>query len=135
MSGFKMRRGLFIVTCIAGAELAGCGPASEGEPGVNRVGPMLTATTHPPAVGYRGGFRWNDGDMSTTQWIPQAFTAGVSGTANVAIASWHWAPTSPEKGVRISVADISDMTLSAVNYRHVLLVRPTSFYADQASLD
>jgi hypothetical protein len=182
MSGFKMTRGLFIVTCIAGAGLAGCGPASEREPGdeatgtaqqgltegapltahdasclsmqdqntwstyasymtpvgpalglsavlkdLNRVGPMLTATTHPPAVGYKGGFRWNDGDMGTTEWIPQALTAGVSGTANVAIASWHYAPTtSPEKGVRISVADISDMSLSAVNYRHILLVRPTS---------
>ncbi|WP_257450297.1 hypothetical protein [Archangium lipolyticum] len=94
---------------------------------LNRAGPMLTSTTHPPAVGYKGGFRWNDGDMSTTDWIPQALTAGVSGSTNVAIVSWHYAPsTAPEKGVRISVADISDMSLSAVNYRHILLVRPTS---------
>jgi hypothetical protein len=94
---------------------------------LNRAGPMLTASTHPPAAGYKGGFRWNDGDMATTEWIPQALTAGVSGTANVAIVSWHYAPTtSPEKGVRISVADISDMAASAVNYRHILLVRPTS---------
>ena len=28
--------------------------------------------------------------------------------------------------MRVSVADISDMSLSAVNYRHLLLVRPTS---------
>jgi hypothetical protein len=94
---------------------------------LNRVGPMLTATTRPAAVGYKGGFRWNDGDMGTTEWIPQGLTAGVSGSANVAIASWHYAPTTaPEKGVRISVADISDMSLSAVNYRHILLVQPTS---------
>jgi hypothetical protein len=93
---------------------------------LNRAGPMLTATTHPPATGYKGGFRWNDGDMATTEWIPQGLTAGVSGTANVAIVSWHYAPTtSPDKGVRISVADISDMAASAVNYRHILLVRPT----------
>lgn len=180
--GFKQTRGLFIATCIAGAGLAGCGPASEQEPGsgatgareqaltegaaltthdascltmqdqntwssyasymtpvgpalglssvladLNRAGPMLTATTHPPAAGYKGGFRWNDGDMSTTDWVPQALTAGVSGSTNVAIVSWHYAPTTaPEKGVRISVADISDMSLSEVNYRHVLLVRPTS---------
>lgn len=180
--GFKQTRGLFIATCIAGAGLAGCGPASEQEPvtettgaheqaltegaaltthdascltmqdqntwstyasymtpvgpalglssvlaDLNRAGPMLTASTHPPAAGYKGGFRWNDGDMSTTDWVPQALTAGVSGSTNVAIVSWHYAPTTaPEKGVRISVADISDMSLSAVNYRHVLLVRPTS---------
>ncbi len=106
------------------------GPAI-GLPGVladlNRAGPVLTGLNHPPAVGYKGGFRWNDGDMSTEDWVPQALTAGVSGSTNVAIASWHYAPTTaPEKGVRISVADISDMSLSAVNYRHVLLVRPTS---------
>jgi hypothetical protein len=96
-------------------------------PDLNRAGPMLTSLSHPPAVGYKGGFRWNDGDMSTTEWIPQALTAGVSGTANLAIVSWHYAPTtSPDKGVRISVADISDMAASAVNYRHILLVRPTS---------
>jgi hypothetical protein len=94
---------------------------------LNRAGPMLTSLSHPPAVGYKGGFRWNDGDMATTEWIPQALTAGVSGSANVAIVSWHYAPTtSPDKGVRISVADISDMAASAVNYRHILLVRPTS---------
>jgi hypothetical protein len=94
---------------------------------LNRAGPMLTALTHPPAVGYKGGFRWNDGDMATTDWVPQGLTAGVSGTANVATVSWHYAPTTnPDKGVRISVADISDMAASAVNYRHLLLVRPTS---------
>ncbi|ADO73132.1 hypothetical protein [Stigmatella aurantiaca] len=93
---------------------------------LNRAGPMLTASTHPPATGYKGGFRWNDGDMGTPEWIPQALTAGVSGSANVAIVSWHYALTNPDKGVRISVADISDMSASAVNYRHLLLVRPTS---------
>ncbi|HYH95790.1 hypothetical protein [Hyalangium sp.] len=93
---------------------------------LNRVGPVLS-TSRPPAVGYKGGFRWNDGDMATTEWIPQGMTAGVSGSANVAIVAWHYAPTtSPDKGVRISVADISDMSASAVNYRHILLVRPTS---------
>jgi len=182
VSGFEKTRGLFIATCLAGAGLAGCGPASEQElafeatgtsqqaltegapltthdascltlqdqntwstyasymtpvgsalglssilQDLNRAGPMLTASTHPPAVGYKGGFRWNDGDMATTDWVPQGLTAGVSGSTNVAIVSWHYAPTTaPEKGVRISVADISDMSLSAVNYRHILLVRPTS---------
>ena len=77
-------------------------------------------------MGYKGGFRWNDGDMSTPDWVPQGLTAGVSGTTNVAIVAWHYTLSSPDKGVRISVADISDMSLSAVNYRHVLLVRPTA---------
>jgi hypothetical protein len=109
--------------------MAPVGPAL-GMPGVlgdlNRAGPILGSIDHPPAVGYKGGFRWNDGDMATTEWVPQALTAGVSGSTNVAIVSWHYAPTSPDKGVRISVADISDMSATAVNYRHVLLVRPTS---------
>jgi hypothetical protein len=109
--------------------MTGVGPAL-GLPAIlgdlNRAGPVLTSTNHPAAVGYKGGFRWNDGDMSTTEWVPQGLTAGVSGSTNVAIVAWHYTLSSPDKGVRISVADISDMSLSAVNYRHVLLVRPTS---------
>ncbi|XXF78124.1 hypothetical protein P2318_34535 [Myxococcaceae bacterium GXIMD 01537] len=110
--------------------MTGVGPAV-GLPGVlgdlNRAGPILTASTRPAAVGYNGGFRWNDGDMATADWVPQGMTAGVSGGTNVALVAWHYAPaTSPDKGVRLSVADISDMSLSAVNYRHLLLVRPTS---------
>ncbi|WP_309893761.1 hypothetical protein [Archangium sp.] len=110
--------------------MTGVGPAlglSAVLQDLNRVGPVLSGLGHPPAVGYKGGFRWNDGDMSTPDWVPQALTAGVSGSSNVAFVSWHYAPTTaPEKGVRVSVADISDMSLSAVNYRHLLLVRPTS---------
>jgi len=110
------------------SNMTGVGPAI-GLPAVlgdlNRAGPVLTASTRPPATGYKGGFRWNDGDMATTDWIPQALTAGVSGSTNVAIVSWHYAPTGTDKGVRLSVADISDMSGSAINYRHVLLVRPT----------
>jgi hypothetical protein len=94
---------------------------------LNRAGPVLGALNHPPAVGYKGGFRWNDGDMATADWVPQGMTAGVSGSANVALVAWHYAPaTAPDKGVRLSVADISDMAAAAVNYRHLLLVRPTS---------
>ncbi|WNG57678.1 hypothetical protein F0U59_25130 [Archangium gephyra] len=109
--------------------MTGVGPAL-GLPAIlgdlNRPGPVLTSTNRPAAVGYKGGFRWNDGDMSTTDWVPQGLTAGVSGSTNVAIVAWHYTLTGPDKGVRISVADISDMSLSAVNYRHLLLVRPTS---------
>ncbi len=109
--------------------MTGVGPAlglSSLLQDLNRAGPMLTALTHPPATGYKGGFRWNDGDMGTSEWIPQGMTAGVSGTTNVTLVAWHSTLTSPDKGVRLSVADISNMSASAVNYRHVLLVRPTS---------
>ncbi|EYF03112.1 hypothetical protein [Chondromyces apiculatus] len=92
---------------------------------LNRVGPVLTASTRPAAVGYKGGFRWNDGDMGTEEWIPQGMTAGVAGGKNVVLTAWHYTQ-SPDKGVRVSVADISDMAGSAVNYRHVLLVRPSA---------
>ncbi len=110
------------------ANLAPVGPAlglSALLGDLNRAGPVLTASTRPPATGYKGGFRWNDGDMATSEWIPQGLTAGVSGSRNIALVSWHYAPSGPDKGVRVSVADISDMSASAVNYRHVLLVRPT----------
>jgi hypothetical protein len=92
---------------------------------LNRAGPMLTALTRPPATGYKGGFRWNDGDMGTSDWVPQGMTAGVSGGKNVVLVAWHYA-LSPDKGVRVSVADVSDMSGTAVNYRHVLLVRPSA---------
>lgn len=99
---------------------------------LNRSGPVLTSTTHPPATGYKGGFRWADDDMATQQWIPQALTAGISGDRNVAIASWHYAGTEKckngddNKCVRVSVADITDMSAAAVHYRHLLLVKPTA---------
>ncbi|WP_224240404.1 hypothetical protein [Hyalangium gracile] len=92
---------------------------------LNRAGPVLTSLNHPPATGYKGGFRWNDGDMATTEWIPQGMTAGVSGGKNVVMVSWHYG-LSPDKGVRVSVADVTDMSGTAVNYRHLLLVRPTA---------
>lgn len=110
------------------ASMAGVGPALGLSPvlaDLNRVGPVLGSINRPPAQGYKGGFRWNDGDMGTAEWVPQALTAGVSGSSNVAIVAWHYALSNPDKGVRISVADISNMSASAVNYRHVLLVRPT----------
>lgn len=96
---------------------------------LNRSGPVLTATTHPPVAGYRGGFRWNDGDMAVTYWIPQGLAAGTSGSTNVALVSWHYDETvggTPDRGVRLSVADISNMGGTAVPYRHVLLVRPST---------
>jgi hypothetical protein len=99
---------------------------------LNRSGPVLTSTTHPPATGYKGGFRWADDDMATQQWIPQGLTAGVSGDRNVAIAAWHYAGTDKCKDgdknncVRVSVADITDMSAAAVHYRHLLLVEPTA---------
>ncbi|WP_245678494.1 hypothetical protein [Chondromyces crocatus] len=92
---------------------------------LNRAGPMLTSSTRPAATGYKGGFRWNDGDMATADWIPQGMTAGVAAGKNVLLTAWHY-PKTPDKGVRVSLVDISDMSGSAVNYRHLLMVRPTA---------
>jgi hypothetical protein len=96
--------------------------------GLNRQGPTLTSGSRPFApgapVGYKNGFRWNDGDMSVDYWIPQGMTAGVSGDSNVVMVAWHYEPESGGRGVRISIADVTDMSGLAVPYRHALLVEP-----------
>jgi hypothetical protein len=96
--------------------------------GLNRQGPILTSGSRPFApgapVGYKNGFRWNDGDMSVDYWIPQGMTAGVSGDSNVVMVAWHYEPESGGRGVRVSIADVTDMSATAVPYRHALLVEP-----------
>jgi hypothetical protein len=96
--------------------------------GLNRQGPTLTSGSRPFApgapVGYKNGFRWNDGDMSVDYWIPQGMTAGVSGDSNVVMVAWRYEPESGGRGVRISIADVTDMSGLAVPYRHALLVEP-----------
>jgi hypothetical protein len=98
--------------------------------GLNRQGPILTASTRPFApgapVGYKNGFRWNDGDMSVDYWIPQGMTAGVAGDSNVVMVAWHYEPESGGRGVRVSIADVTDMSAASVPYRHALLVEPNA---------
>jgi hypothetical protein len=96
--------------------------------GLNRQGPTLTSGSRPFApsapVGYKNGFRWNDGDMAVDYWIPQGMTAGVAGDSNVVMVAWHYEPESGGRGVRVSIADVTDMSAASVPYRHALLVEP-----------
>lgn len=83
-----------------------------------------------------GWFQWNAGDVAVDCWYPQGITGTASGVPGVGhynghylvLVSWYHKPdadpsTSVNKGVRLSVADIT--TISSTTYRHVLLVEPT----------
>ncbi len=94
----------------------------------NRTGLACSAT-----VTYRAAsFCWNSGDQGTTDWYPQGITtsadalgAGTYDGKRVLLASWYDSSgTSPNKGVRISVVDLTSGT-STPRYRHILLVEPT----------
>lgn len=89
---------------------------------LNRSGQPLGAL-RPSAPGLVGGFAWQSDDNNSTNWIPQGLTAGTSGSRNVAIVGWHYDGAAPDKGTRISIADITSP--SSVKYRHVLLVEPS----------
>jgi hypothetical protein len=74
------------------------------------------------------GFRWNAGDMATTDWYPQAITghsdAQASGGTRRLLVAWydHREGATPVKGVRVSLVDLSNT--GAIRYRHILLVEP-----------
>ncbi len=77
------------------------------------------------------GFRWNSGDGGVSYWYPQgisgssdAFPDGHLNGRNVVMASWyHATEEQPTKGVRLSLADITE--IDNVTYRHLLLVEAT----------
>lgn len=83
---------------------------------------------------FHTGFVWNTGDNDVTYWYPQgisgsgdAYASGTYGGRSVGLVSWYHKPendssTNENKGVRLSVYDVSDM--NDVDYRLVLLVRP-----------
>jgi len=87
-------------------------------------------------------FAWNDGDQNVTYWIPQGLTGsadaspdGLVAGREVVLASWYYdidadPGSSGEKGVRVSLADVTDPT--SVAYRHLLLVEP---YIDGEQVD
>ena len=75
------------------------------------------------------GFRWNAGDMATTDWYPQAITGNEDagkGGRRLLVAWYDHTGATPEKGVRVSVIDLNT---NPIRYRHILLVEPngTSF--------
>lgn len=67
------------------------------------------------------GFRWKSDDGSTSKWYPQGITGLSRSGRKFVVVSWY-SKHSPNKGVRLSFCDVTDM--SAVRYRHVLLVQP-----------
>lgn len=81
-------------------------------------------------------FQWNSGDVGVKYWYPQGITGSASGVPGVGtyggryllLVAWYHKPksdpsTSVDKGVRLSIADIT--TITSVKYRLVLLVEPT----------
>ncbi len=101
---------------------------------LNRTATKVSAV--PDVSCIQSGFKWDLGDTSVDYWYPQGIAG--SGTANstglyngrrILIVSWYHKPandpsTNTNKGVRISIVDITSM--SAIKYRHVLLVDPTT---------
>ncbi len=83
---------------------------------------------------FHTGYTWNSGDQGVTYWYPQGITGSGDATnggdwngRKVNIVSWYHKPEndsagSPNKGVRLSVADVTSM--GDIHYRLVLLVKP-----------
>jgi hypothetical protein len=76
------------------------------------------------------GWIWNSGDNGVSYWYPQGITGSSdavdSGRINnrrLQLISWyHKTNARPTKGVRVSLADLTQM--NDVDYRHMLLVVP-----------
>jgi hypothetical protein len=104
---------------------------------LNRQGSRVAATALSSGAevdGVAWAFGWNSGDRNVAYWIPQGLTGSTDASADglvagkrLAVATWYYNadldPQSPgDKGVRISLADITD--LDDINYRLLLLVEP-----------
>lgn len=87
--------------------------------------PELSSSDHPHATGYGNGFKWPSSDESTSSWTPQGLTIGSDpGSGDeLVFVSWYWSGSGPNKGTRISIADVA--ALSNVTYRDVVMVLPT----------
>jgi cysteine-rich repeat protein len=76
------------------------------------------------------GFNWDGGDSDVSYWYPQGITGSsdarpngyVSGRRVVLVSWYHKTEARPTKGVRVSLADLTDP--DDINYRHILLVEP-----------
>lgn len=85
------------------------------------------------ATGFQRGFAWDSDDEGKAWWIPQgltgSFDANATGTVagkKVVAVTWYYdiakhPGSTGEKGIRLSLADVSGTT---VKYRHLLLVLP-----------
>lgn len=104
----------------------------------NRVGVAVGAEVPALAklVGLHRAFKWDATDSGVLHWMPQgvsgswdAAPSGLVGGRNVVAVSWYHKPEETEnpgmnKGVRVSLADVTDIAEGTVPYRHVLLVEP-----------
>jgi hypothetical protein len=96
----------------------------------NRAAIRITASEGAGLVSnFAAGFKFNSGDVSTAEWIPQGITtsddaleAGTYEDRKAVLVSWYSDGVDGEKGVRISFVNRTD-PLNPV-YRHVLLVEP-----------
>lgn len=100
---------------------------------LNRPATTVTNVPGNPA-GVSQAFGWNSGDQNVAYWIPQGLTgsadasdSGLVEGREVVLASWYYSAaadpnTSGEKGVRVSLADVTNP--ASVAYRHLLLVEP-----------
>ncbi len=94
-----------------------------------QTGLSLTNKTRLVGMG-ASGFRWNSGDVDVDYWMPQGITGSsdaiasgvVNGRKLIMVAWYHKTTARPTRGVRISLADITD--LNNVKYRHLILVDP-----------
>lgn len=124
---------------------------------LNREASKRTTNSATEVLGvdrYHTGFRWDDGDQSVIDWMPQGVTGSGSawstgttpGGKKFLAVSWYYKGSSRtkiphgcvdrgnddyNKGVRISFVDLSSM--DDIRYRHVLLVEP--FRRDDGVVD
>ncbi len=83
----------------------------------------------PGATNQVAAFCWESGDNATADWYPQGITSTADAYGNgqyegrtAMFASWYYAGSGANKGVRVSFVDYADP--AAPKYRHVLLVEP-----------
>ena len=106
---------------------------------VVKDGNRTAATCSAPASNRLTSFCWKSTDNTVDYWVPQAITttgdAASNGTYDgataIAVAWYDNGTYLRDRGVRVSFIDYSNP--SAISYRHVLLVEPTTDTNGRAS--
>lgn len=96
-------------------------PTNWWELDLNRDADRITSVSGISHV--KSGFKWNNGDMLTTDWFPQGITGLQTTDSNNKVYKFmvvSWYNKTGAKGVRLSFVD----TVDPRKYRHVLLVMP-----------
>jgi len=90
---------------------------------LNRQGTAVASV--PGLANVHRAFRWEQGDMDVTYWVPQGITGsgdsvgGPIGGKDVILTSWYYDGGAPSKGVRVAFTDAASKA-----YRFALLVEP-----------